>query len=1023
MNKSYFPFLAFWLLICLFNHNVHAQCNTTPCLVPSPEPDAQAACILPSPAAFNGYFGSTFPSTPVSFPPSWCTTIENNHFFGFEADSDSVIFEICTFDCAPGGGIQAGVLSTSDCINFQFVSPCLGNIVSETCQTLIASNLIAGQNYYLMVDGSAGAVCNYSINGKKSTVNYTTLTEDFANPERGFMQFTETTSSNYSPLDTNSLATWRNLNQPFGADYAIYSTLGYRGFYLESFTNGPISNAYLDAMQQDFNAVRQAGVKLVVRFAYTYQSSPPYGDAPKDIVLQHIAQLKPVLQANADVIAALNMGFIGAWGEGYYTDHFGDDSQPPYGLTTQNWNDRTEVLDALLDAMPADRSVQVRVPQMKQKAIYGAMAPGNSAPLTLSEAWQNTRKARIGFHNDCFLSSEDDLGTFKNYDTGVSGSDTTTFKPYFSNDSQFVPVGGETCINWDPYSNCIGQPGGGAQNEMARMHFSYLNSGWNNAVNNEWVSGACIEEIKQRLGYRLELVQGEYSSVGTPGQSVLIKIGLKNKGFAAPFNPRKVRLLMRNIATNALWDFDLPEDPRRWLPGNQVHTINQTITLPANMPLGNYELLLHLADPYPSLTDRPEYAIRLANENVWEPTTGFNQLLHQVSVQCSPPDVQISNPSIIQLCEGESVTLGVSGTIFSSYAWYLNGVEIAGTNAASFNATIPGIYKVYCIDALGCGNFSNEVTVFGLPLPVATIAVLPPSVCVGDSLKIIGISNGGAAYQWLLPNGAITSGQFIDIPSASFMDAGQYLLTVTGNGCSAMDSIFLAVNPLPIVAIQPTGPISITFGDSILLDGGTDFSSWLWSTGASTQQIIVSDCGEYSVEVVDIHFCSATASPVTVSVLPVATFDNGILVSTPASGYQWLLNGNPIPGATNQTFAPTLSGDYAVQVDCPGTGWLISNTVQVIIVGVSEAIHAAMKIYPNPVTDTEKSLVLEAQGLDNQPITLVVTDLAGREFFQKTEAYFSGKTRLNAGGLPSGTYFVQLWQDGKLEATGMFLKI
>ncbi|MFN0214631.1 MAG: DUF4874 domain-containing protein, partial [Saprospiraceae bacterium] len=319
------------------------------------------------------------------------------------------------------------------------------------------------------------------------TVIYNPSSEDFPNPERGFMQFTETNSTNYTPLNAADLAFWRTLNQPFGADYSIYSTLGYRGFYLESFVNGPISTAYLNAMQQDFAAARQAGVKLVLRFAYTRKATPPYGDAPKSIVLQHIAQLKPILLTNADVIAVVTMGFIGAWGEGYYTDHFGDDSQPPYGLTAQNWNDRTEVLNALLDALPADRSVQVRIPQMKQKAIYGASAPVNSAPLTVGEAWQNTRKARIGFHNDCFLSGDDDQGTFKNYDTGVSGSDTTAFKPYFSHDSQFVPVGGETCIDWNPYSDCNGQPGGGAQNEMARMHYSYLNSGWNNAVNNDWV--------------------------------------------------------------------------------------------------------------------------------------------------------------------------------------------------------------------------------------------------------------------------------------------------------------------------------------------------------------------------------------------------------------------------------------------------------------------------------------------------------------------------------------------------------
>ncbi len=48
------------------------------------------------------------------------------------------------------------------------------------------------------------------------------------------------------------------------------------------------------------------------------------GDAPKDIVFGHIAQLGPILTKNADVINCIQMGFIGTWGENYYTDFFGD---------------------------------------------------------------------------------------------------------------------------------------------------------------------------------------------------------------------------------------------------------------------------------------------------------------------------------------------------------------------------------------------------------------------------------------------------------------------------------------------------------------------------------------------------------------------------------------------------------------------------------------------------------------------------------------------------------------------------
>ena len=50
-------------------------------------------------------------------------------------------------------------------------------------------------------------------------------------------------------------------------------------------------------------------------------------------------------------------------------------------------------------------------------------------------------------------------------------------------------------------------------------------------------------------------------------------------------------------------------------------------------PPGTYELLLHLSDEYESLAGRPEYAIRLTNEEVWKEDTGCNRLHHDVVIK------------------------------------------------------------------------------------------------------------------------------------------------------------------------------------------------------------------------------------------------------------------------------------------------------------------------------------------------------------------------------------------------------
>lgn len=171
------------LFFTLVAERAFTQCSTTPCNTPVPAFYAPDACILPSPQALDCYYGATVNSTPQSFPPFWCTTIENNQWFAFTANAPTVVFEIEALNCASGGAIQAAILSTNDCVNFQFESSCLGNIQSGTTQILTANNLVPGQVYYLMIDGSAGALCNYAINGASSiTTGPTTICIPSGNP-------------------------------------------------------------------------------------------------------------------------------------------------------------------------------------------------------------------------------------------------------------------------------------------------------------------------------------------------------------------------------------------------------------------------------------------------------------------------------------------------------------------------------------------------------------------------------------------------------------------------------------------------------------------------------------------------------------------------------------------------------------------------------------------------------------------------------------------------------------------------
>jgi hypothetical protein len=469
-----------------------------------------------------------------------------------------------------------------------------------------------------------------------ANVTYTESTEDIVNPERGFYQYAEIHASNYYPLDQATLAAYRTVHPITNAKYTVASSLVFLEYVMDSFKNTPLSADFLTKLNTDCATARAAGIKLIPRFVYvniTHAGGcsegsicPPYGDAPKAIVLGHIAQLKPYFQLNEDVIACVQLGLIGIYGENYYTDYFGDASSNAQGkLLDANWSDRNEVIKAMLSAIPTDRMLQVRYPQIKERYVYGVSANVISPATTEEEAFTGIDKARIGLHNDCFLSGPNDVGTYVDYGNSATPLQdaTSVLRNFESYDSKYTVVGGETCDNsYSPQNDC--GPTGMAQTEFAIFHYSFLNSEYNLSVNNDWVTGGCMEEIKSKLGYRLVLKSGSFPAQASAGGQLEVAINLQNQGYASPFNPRRVQLLLRNQSGGKVTVMPFNTEIRKWYTGDVVLT--EKLALPGDLAAGTYDLLLNLPDKFATLSTRPEYSIRMANANTWEPTTGYNKL-------------------------------------------------------------------------------------------------------------------------------------------------------------------------------------------------------------------------------------------------------------------------------------------------------------------------------------------------------------------------------------------------------------
>jgi len=411
------------------------------------------------------------------------------------------------------------------------------------------------------------------------TVKYVASDDLFPNPERGFYRY----SISEDALTERKVRECRNEN----------ITLIYRFYYLKEFRNAPLSGEQLSQIDNDMEALRKSGGKAIVRFAYSNSGTEP--DAPLEIILRHLEQLRPVLERNKDVIAVLQAGFIGAWGEWHSSTN---------GLNTDKA--RKELLDKLLDVLPVDRFVQVRKPDYKRKYV------GTQDALPSGDAFGKSARARIGMHNDCFLASKNDVGTY---------TDIANEKQYLHDEGLYVPIGGETCKprDVDP-ADCAK-----AQAEMRNLRWSYLNRSYYKGVLDRWIEQGCMDNIVRNMGYRLVLQEGRFSDKHAPGTDVTLSVKLRNVGYAPMFNPRKVELILRSADGKTVYTASLPDDPRRWQPEQELQ-LDAKVTLPKDITVGNYRLFLFLPDPEPALHDRPEFSVRLANRHCWEEATGYNDL-------------------------------------------------------------------------------------------------------------------------------------------------------------------------------------------------------------------------------------------------------------------------------------------------------------------------------------------------------------------------------------------------------------
>jgi hypothetical protein len=277
---------------------------------------------------------------------------------------------------------------------------------------------------------------------------------------------------------------------------------------------------------------------------------------------------------------------------------------------------------------------------------------------------------------------------------------------------------------------------------------------------------------------------------------------------------------------------------------------------------------------------------------------------------------------------------------------------------------------------------------------------------------------GGGSFHYLWSNGDTTQ-------TATGLAAGLHSVTVTDQaGCSStLQFDIINLNGPVITQVSAVPPLCHVFMSTmtVTVNGGTLPYSYLWSTGDTTIQIMVTATGDYSVTVTDANGCSVTSAPTTVTfpdqLTSSITATDETCVSCNDGTATVTVNGGTAPysyswspsGGSNASATGLAPGTYVVTV-IDANGCPVSDTVTVeafIAIGLNSHANSLFSIYPNP---NKGSFQLKGSAKLNGQVKLEVMNTIGQVVFTQTlNLGNAGEAAVvNTQDLVPGTYTVKV---------------
>jgi CSLREA domain-containing protein len=314
-------------------------------------------------------------------------------------------------------------------------------------------------------------------------------------------------------------------------------------------------------------------------------------------------------------------------------------------------------------------------------------------------------------------------------------------------------------------------------------------------------------------------------------------------------------------------------------------TVFTVVTQPADLELAPGESTIVSIKFAPTsvglFTATVNISNRSCNNNPYDFTIQGNGCDPYTAALSRDTAVCIGNPSSVKITiTGGAAPFNVTLSDGSVHIVNSTGIHyLVVSPVVTTNYTITRVYDANncCADLSG----SSQTTINALPTP--TIVLTENSgnsandgiICASSTALL----DAGAYTSWSWSTSATTQTITTNV-------SGTYTVTVTdANGCTATDTEDLIVNPNPTPTITVSETSGTTDNDGILCSGDAAdlnagaYTSWLWSTSATTQTINTNMAGTYTVTVTDANGCTGTDQQlIVVNPLPAASLTNDLLV-------------------------------------------------------------------------------------------------------------------------------------------------